>query len=409
MTKLHVSLRKILARWPTILVWAAAAMVTLGLLVLLTRFANMMDLEINLRAGDRLLAGEQVYDVADPEHGFTFTHTPFAALIYAAFSLLGSFAAPVWTALSLIALLRVCYLMVLRMDPWLPNEATTTRTVGLACSLVVLTPFISNLRLGQISIFILWTAAEAFLSRRPKVGAVLLGIATAARLTPLGFIVLLPLVNRTREGIISLVSAASCTALAFVILPAPSRSYFQASVIEAERIGGAPEMVSNQSINGLLWRVLGQGGAPLVWLICASFVMFVCWFLGRRNWSQQQTLTAVGVVALGILLASPVSWDHHWVIAAPVLCGLFVLATRLRSKSLWTLLVITYIVFFARVIWLVPHFGGVEFSHSGWQVLAANSYVLIGIALIAAVALSTRTSSSTREPETVPERQTSTH
>ena len=174
-------------------------MVALGLLVVLTQFATMMDLEINLRAGDRLIEGEQIYDVPDPEHGFTFTHTPFAALLYAAFSLLGSFAAPVWTALSLIALLRTCYLMVRRMDPWLPREVTSTRTLGLASSLVVLTPFISNLRLGQISIFILWTAAEAFLSRRPKVGAVLLGVAAACRLTPLGFIVVLPLINRTRE------------------------------------------------------------------------------------------------------------------------------------------------------------------------------------------------------------------
>ena len=393
MTKRPSILTHVSSRFQATTIWLLVGVIIALLAILLSNPNAFLDLNINLRAGTRLIDGEPVFGVADPVEGLLFSHTPFAAVVYGLFSLLGGLAPPVWTVLSLVALTRSSYLLVSHMPSFLPKLSAPTRTACVASLLVVLSPFVENLRLGQISIFLLWTVCEAFFAKTQRTGAVLLGVATAMRLTPLGFIALLPLIRRTRDAVISLATTVVCTLVGFAVLPSASIEYFGPTLFEADRVGGAPEMISNQSINGLLWRLFGPGGAPYLWLMTAGAVILLAWYVGRRNWQLSRPLIAVGAVAIGILLASPVSWDHHWVIAAPVGCGLWILASDKRNWPLMCLLGATYLVFLSRIIYRVPHYGGVEFSLTWWQQIPGNAFVITGGALLAVTVFTSRPSS----------------
>ncbi len=90
--------------------------------------------------------------------------------------------------------------------------------------------------------------------------------------------------------------------------------------------------------------------------------------------------------ALTGLLISPISWSHHWVLAIPALL-LFALGTLRRSWLAGTAVaLIAAGVAYSHMIWWVPidHPEHSELHLDPLQLLYADAYVLLGLAVLAA-------------------------
>jgi alpha-1,2-mannosyltransferase len=92
----------------------------------------------------------------------------------------------------------------------------------------------------------------------------------------------------------------------------------------------------------------------------------------KRQIDSGNDVNGLVCIGFGSLLASPVSWTHHWVwgvlallvlvqsrrnVAAVVLCGVFVIGP----------------------MWFAPREQLVELHHLWWQAAACVSYVVIGL------------------------------
>ncbi|KRA88351.1 hypothetical protein ASD84_20545 [Nocardioides sp. Root682] len=84
------------------------------------------------------------------------------------------------------------------------------------------------------------------------------------------------------------------------------------------------------------------------------------------------------MATLGMVLASPISWDHHWVWFVPLTLALW-LSDLPRARVVAGAVVV---VAASRAIWWAPFRNGVEYDWNLWQGLSGNLYVLTAIAVI---------------------------
>jgi alpha-1,2-mannosyltransferase len=97
--------------------------------------------------------------------------------------------------------------------------------------------------------------------------------------------------------------------------------------------------------------------------------------VGVAWWRRGDRLLGTGLAALAMLIASPVSWSHHWVWAVPV-------ALVLRERSRWAAVAWTAVFVVRPILW--PPWG--EHRELHWGVLdhvVGNAYVLSAVALAA--------------------------
>ena len=140
--------------------------------------------------------------------------------------------------------------------------------------------------------------------------------------------------------------------------PAPSRSgswwcrassatYWTDGLIDAGRVG-PPALAHNQSVYGALTRLLDGPPPTLLWLAVAGPLALAVLLVGAGWWRRGDRVLGTCLGALAMLLASPISWSHHWVWAVPVA---LVLWERSRwAGAAWTA------VFVARpIVW--PPYG----------------------------------------------------
>lgn len=202
--------------------WKSGLLLGLGVLFFATVFvvrigADMVDFEVNYRAGSRLLASESLYRTSDGH--FMFKYFPFCALLYAPLSMLPLGAAKgVWYALTVSCSIALFVLSKRMVSPGMriPWYLLALPPVALAKF------FFRELKLGQINTLVtllflvmLWE----LLRRREATAGALWGLATA--LKPYGFIFLPYWVVRGRmkvlaTGVASLAAAVLAPALSMV-------------------------------------------------------------------------------------------------------------------------------------------------------------------------------------------------
>ncbi len=98
-----------------------------------------------------------------------------------------------------------------------------------------------------------------------------------------------------------------------------------------------------------------------------------------RRWRDDQRVLGTCLAALAMLVASPVSWSHHWVWALPIALVLWEL-DRVVAVA-WTA------VFVTRPILWPPWGEGRELDWSAVDHLVGNAYLLAALALAAWAAL----------------------
>ncbi len=370
-----------------------------------------------------------------------FTYTPFAALAFSAASLL-----PWWALMTCSVVVNIAALLAAL---WFTFGALGyhDRRVRLGATLLAaavafsLQPVVRTIYLGQINLIlmaaIIWDLCQPDLradgSRRWWKGAVT-GVAAGIKLIPLVFVPYLLITRRFREAAATLAGFAATVAAGFVILPHDSTQWWLHGMFLADgNRAGFMGWAGNQSLRAIITRFAGSvaaGAGP--WIAAAAVALVIgltaAYLLDRAGYP----VPALLATALAGLLASPVSWDHHWVWIAPAIAvtGHYALAAARRGRPpagsgrrqpagsgrragrwLWALAAGMVVVFAAwpdalwesarnlgnfsfGFLWAQSNTDPIKFAEHGdqpsyveyhwhgFQLLWGNAYVLAGVALL---------------------------
>ncbi|MDX8035288.1 glycosyltransferase 87 family protein [Lentzea sp. BCCO 10_0856] len=325
----------------------------LGALVwLLTTWSGHypIDLDVYRLGGLAWLAGEPLYvgftgPPLDPQ--LPFTYPPIAAVLFSGLAFLPEGSQnPLMVAFGFVALTAVCVAVAGKVRPGLKW------TVGPLAAIVALAlePVWMTYGYGQVNLFLLaMVVIDCLVVTDRRFRGVLIGIAAAIKLTPAIFVLYFLARREWRAAITSMVTFAGLAVAGFLITPRDSAQYWLHSLLNPDRIGDM-SLSTNQSIRGVL-RGLGlpPGIETLLWASLAAAVVAVAIFLARRT---NDDLVALFTIAAAGLLASPVSWVHHWVWCVPVLVYLAVRGNAWPAFAAVFLVFVTRLHAFDTFVWL---------------------------------------------------------
>ncbi|WET78820.1 glycosyltransferase 87 family protein [Amycolatopsis sp. QT-25] len=343
------------------------------------------DLEVYLGGARLLVESGDPYGTWVQTHGgwLPFTYTPFAAAVFLPGTLLSAaLATRVVGLASIIAGGIVVYLFVATLNGSLTDRsAVRGRAIAVLAAIGaqavggIMEPVRSTLGFGQINtLLMLSVVLDALLPGRARTKGLLIGVAAAIKLTPAFFILFFLFRKDFRSAARVVAGFLGAGALMFLAAPDASAKFWTTILFDTGRIGDRG-YVGNQSLRGLLAR-FGLGSAEdVVWVPAALVVVALTAFVIVRVAEPVFALTAC---ALGGLLASPVSWTHHWIWCVPVL----VLLIRTRTIVSAALAAGTVALFVIAPMWLAPRPAG----SFGWW-LATESYVLYGLLLLTLAAV----------------------
>ena len=353
-----------------------------------------------------------------------FTYTPFAAVLFAAVSILPLLAVRWLIAIGSIAALLATVWLTAGALGW-SGRRRMGLALALSAGLLWLEPVMKTLKLGQIELLLLalvvWDLSR---SERGRPAGVAIGLAAAVKLVPLIFIVYLALCGNVRAAARAAVVFIVTVVVGFLALPAASATWwFHGQVFHA---GGEVNVGSyvNQSLLGLLSRMAGSvGAATPVWLVCAAVVFAGGLATATRLHRLGRPVLGWLACALTGLLVSPISWDHHWVWVVPVLVYGVHLSLTERRQLRWLGAAGTGVVAFIYFALpsdradrgsIIPAQLLLGRSNTGsrlaayhlqpWQLLTWDLYVLTGIALLLIAGLAAIKTTAGRE--TAPSEQT---
>jgi len=269
--------------------------------------SRLTDLGVYIGAVHWLRDGASLYDfiVGDAP----FTYPPFAGLVFLPLASVPTFPLQLaWTLATVAAVLGLAALTACRNVPLL------------ALALMLSAPVASDLKFGQVSIFLAVLVVADVLHGGRRQG-VLIGLAAAIKLTPLIFIPMLWLGGRRRAAVTAAATFAGCGAVAAAVLPGDSWRFWTTEVMNVSRLGHVTA-VGNQSLNGALMRF--DVAAPVrssCVLMLGGVVVILALRRSTRLAHDGDWLAAAVVVGAAGVVFSPVSWTHHqaWLVLAVLL------------------------------------------------------------------------------------------
>ena len=337
--------------------------------------------------------------------GLRFTYTPFAASLCLVASLLP------WTLL--VWLMLVSSVAALVATVWLVLGAlgwAGSGRVGVACAVSAVAfwiePVQRTLHTGEVDLLLMLLVVRDLTNTGRRWQGVGVGVAAGFKLVALIFIPYLLITGRYRQAGTAAGTFAATVAAGALLLPGASGTWWLGGAfLDADRTGFVGYL-PNQSLFGMVTRLTGTVPATAVWVTLAALAggsgLALAALVHRQGWSVHGWV----LCAVTGLVASPVSWDHHWVWITPVLVVLTDLAVGARGARrvvCWAGAALLAGVFAAwpradpavpwGLIWYAPatlHGTGPnhpEYHWAGWQVVDGNLYLLTGIALLAAAAV----------------------
>lgn len=283
---------------------------------------RLVDLDVYRTGGRALLEGRPIYGFVTPAPQLLpFTYPPIAALLAAPLAWLSwPVAQWVWTAGIYVAL---AVAVAFGFRPLLAR-ADRHRLPLLFALLVVmcayLMPIRDQVRFGQVDILLVALCLADCLARRPRwPRGLLVGIATAVKLTPGVFLIYFLVTGFGRDGdreqrralSMAVFTAAVLTALPFLLIPADAVDFWFSALLDGDRVG-ANNATTNQSMRGMLLRLyLPDAPTTAIWLALVAAVAWYGFRAARRALAAGDPLTAVALVGLMAVLLSPVAWIHH--------------------------------------------------------------------------------------------------
>ena len=283
---------------------------------------RFLDLRVYMGAAHELLVGSDPYNFHFTSVKLYATYPPFALAVLSPLSLVPlHLLVYLWAIANLACLGWLCKTALVEARVDAPAGLLRQEGLGrlrLACLLafscaITLQPVRADFGFGQVNIFLIAMVVADLLKMPSRARGALIGVASAIKFTPLVFVLLLAIGRDWRAVKRSILAFIAATAAAWAVAPAASDRYFLHFASMEQRIG-APSYVSNQSLNGIFTR-LGLGGfsSAGTWFICSVAVVLLAALVARRLVAPGRSLLpALLVMATAGLLASPISWDHHW-------------------------------------------------------------------------------------------------
>ncbi|MFJ4951443.1 glycosyltransferase 87 family protein [Streptomyces sp. NPDC088760] len=333
------------------------------------RGAPMADLLVYRAEGAAVAHGTDLYGFTVTRWRLPATYPPFAAVLFVPAAWLPVPALKGAVLAGNVLLLATFVALSARMVSRRLSPALLCTATALA---LWLEPVFQTLLYGQINLAVtcltLWD-----LTRPPGARArgLALGIAAGIKLTPAVFVVYLLLRGRNRQAVTAAAACAGSAALGAVLLPSASADFWTRRLWETGRVGKA-WIVDNQSLRGLVARILGDPAPGLAWALPAAAVTVAGLVLAAR---ARRDSHGVLLTAFTALLVCPISWTHHWVWCVPLLAVLLAEGCT-RTAALVAL------VFTARTMWLVPHEGDLDLELPWWQQPLAAAYPVLVLGLL---------------------------
>ncbi|WP_437114689.1 glycosyltransferase 87 family protein [Streptomyces longispororuber] len=335
---------------------------------------SLVDLMVYRAEGRAVRDGGDLYALRATEARLPMTYPPFAGLLFTPLTLPDTATLrPLATAGNLALLVAFAHLSLRLADR--RGHARVEGALWVSAIAVWSEPVWTTLRYGQVNlllaVLVLWD-----LTRRPghRWAGVGTGVAAAIKLTPALFAVFLLLVGAVqavrrgarrgtwrelwqpavRHACVAAAGFLGATLLAAVVLPDDSRRFWTRVLFEADRAGHA-EQTANQSLRGVLARLLHTGDPGSWWaagaaLVCAAGlgVAVAAAVCGERAWGA-------AACAATMLLVSPVSWSHHWVWCVPMALLWWARAERLGGRVRRAGAAGFALLFCSYALWWVPH------------------------------------------------------
>lgn len=317
---------------------------------------SMIDVMVYRAEGRTVLDGLDLYAMRATQVGLPTTYPPFAALLFTPLTLLGvpemRTLATAGNLLLLVAFVQLSLRLTFRAAVR-PGTALWVAAAAVWCE-----PVWTTLRYGQINLLIgvavLWDLTRREGHRWAGVG---IGLATAVKLTPALFAVMLlitgllrfreagwnPWLRKTTTAVGAFLAATLASA---VVLPYDTRRFWTDIVFRADRAGPV-EAAANQSLRGVLARVLHTTDPAQWWLPVAAVVTVAGLAVSVTAARRGRTAEATVACAATALLVSPISWSHHWVWCLPV-----VLLLVAHGRAGWA--AVTGTGFCSYALWRVP-------------------------------------------------------
>jgi len=372
-------------RWTTT-AWGSAVVCLGVIVVLLVLQPYRIDLDVYRIGAQAWLDGQPLYGpLASTQAGLSlpFTYPPAAAILFAPLAVL-----PFWAANALLTLSSVTALvalLVLAVGRSKAEKASGAAALALLAASLLAEPVQATLGFGQVNLVLAAMVALDVLTPRtwwPR--GLLIGIATAVKLTPAVFVLALLVRRQYRAAATAALTFVAVSLLAWAAAPQDSQQYWTSVLWDPDRIGGAAYS-GNQSVNGLLLR-LGLTGTTerLAWMIGAALVVALAWAGMKHAERRGDIVLLLGLNGLAALLASPVSWTHHWVWLLPLGLALW---TRTDRAGWRVLAAFGASLMLLRPMWWLPREADRELDWALWQQVPGNAYVLFGVAVLLAAAL----------------------
>ena len=349
----------------------------------------MVDLEVYRQAGAVLLAGGDFYDLPGP---LQFLYPPFAAVLALPLALLPATVVQLgWTAAGALALVAILHRFGLK--GWV---------LSLAGSAVVylVEPVVQTLTFGQLGIFLValvvldLAPGPRVFSRRLLPEGALTAVATAIKLTPAIFVLYLLLVRKFRAFWVAVVTGVVVTLISFAFVPAASYEFWTRLAHGDTGLGHSIIYYTNQSVMADIVRIFGLGQTPAIVGLVLSAAVAVAGLWAATLWHRLGDVRlAVNLCGVAGLLASPVSWLHHFVWVVPLAMSL-VERRPIGRRRLPTWYLALGWVF---VGWIVvapftdlPNGADVELQWTWSQHLLASITALAGLVLLSGAILIAR-------------------
>jgi alpha-1,2-mannosyltransferase len=315
---------------------------------------RLVDLAVYRDAGRSVLSGRGVYShlTAAPQH-LAFTYPPLAALLSVPLAWLPfTLAGVLWTGGELALTVVITSFGFRRLLPragrWWPLALGVL--AGLAQQLL---PLRDEIKFGQVDELVVVLCLLDCVVARPRwPRGMLVGLATAIKLTPGVFIPYLWLTGRRRAAVVAAATFAGLELASAAVIPHDAWRFWTDSLFHTGRLQ-PNDGTSNQSLRGMLLRAHLPHAAFLALLAVAVVIVAVVGFrramLASRHGAE---VTGVALTGLLAVLLSPVAWIHHlgWL---PLVLG--VLADRGRDRRRVAAAIAVYAAYVIKVPWFGRH------------------------------------------------------
>jgi alpha-1,2-mannosyltransferase len=329
-----------------------------------------IDLDVYIRGAAAVIRHEPLYGVS--VQGQPFTYPPFAALFFVPVELLGNVHARwVLTVISVGCYLHVVVLCARRLR-LSPASAGLVGLAGLAFE-----PFARNILLGQINIVLVALVVVDCLVVPVRFRGMFIGLAAGVKLVPGAFILFLLLKREWGAALRCIAAFAVTVGLGAVFARRDSWQFWSGGFIKLSRFGvDAVIRGDNQSLTGAIMRLSRDlSPPPVLTLLLSVSVLLLGLIAAQRQIESGNDVAGLVCIAFASLLASPISWTHHWIWAVLALMVLVQARRRVAATLLGA-------IFVVGPMWFAPRGQLLELRHNWWQAAACVSYVFVGLALL---------------------------